>query len=186
MEQYWYWDKALDDDVCDKILSLGGNNFENAEVGNNSLMAGVNKEIRDSKVVWLNDKWLYELVFDFMNTANKNSGWNLLIDAAEPMQLTKYKKKGYYGFHMDGTGFDLKNDSENPLLHNKTRKLSMSILLNDDFEGGDFQFGNDRKKILKQKGGIVVFPSFYQHRVLPVTKGVRHSLVTWFVGSKLI
>jgi len=35
------------------------------------------------------------------------------------------------------------------------------------------------------KGDIIFFPSFEFHRVLPISKGVRHSLVTWFVGPTL-
>ena len=65
----------------------------------------------------------------------------------------------------------------------------MSILLNKDFSGGKFQFVNvyNGKKLiqtpeLKETGSVIVFPSFMEHRVAPVTKGTRYSLVTWFLG----
>ena len=68
-------------------------------------------------------------------------------------------------------------------------ELSMTILLNDDYEGGNFEFAlykdEECKKIIpdfNKFGSIVVFPSFVEHRVKPITKGERHSLVCWFVG----
>ena len=67
----------------------------------------------------------------------------------------------------------------------------MTLLLNDDYEGGEFEIANYKKTkctILKpelSKGSIVFFPSFREHRVKPVTKGTRYSLVGWFLGLPL-
>mgnify|MGYP003307903561 FL=1 len=65
----------------------------------------------------------------------------------------------------------------------------MTILLNDDYEGGDFQFATYAKEQCEiitpeynKQGTVIVFPSDMEHRVLPVTKGTRYSLVTWFLG----
>jgi PKHD-type hydroxylase len=81
------------------------------------------------------------------------------------------------------------------LLNKKIRKLSVSVLLSDpkDFKGGEFEFdfrNHDPKdkenkqvaKELNKKGSMIVFPSFIWHRVKPVTKGVRYSLVLWYLG----
>ncbi len=82
-----------------------------------------------------------------------------------------------------GSHNEVTNIPDNEFLHNNTRKLSMSIVLNSDFEGGDFEINMDGKKSPRlEKGSIIVFPSFMEHRVAPVTKGIRYSLVTWFVG----
>ena len=177
---YWKFEKALDNEMCERILELGANKFEEAKLSTKNL---INKNLRDSSVVWLNEQWLFNLVFSYMNSANEDSGWNVDVDAAESMQLTKYRKKGFYGYHQDGSGFDLSNMPDNKFLHNKTRKLSMTALLNDEFEGGEFEFYNT-PKLEMNKGDIILFPSFELHRVKPVTKGVRYSLVTWFVGPK--
>ena len=177
---YWKFEKALDNEMCERILELGANKFEEAKLSKKNT---TNKDLRDSSVVWLNEQWLFNLVFSYMNSANEDSGWNVDVDAAESMQLTKYRKKGFYGYHKDGSGFELMNMPDNKFLHNKTRKLSMTALLNDEFEGGEFEFYNT-PKLEMNKGDIILFPSFEFHRVKPVTKGVRHSLVTWFVGPK--
>ena len=58
--------------------------------------------------------------------------------------------------------------------------LSIVGLLNNNYIGGEFVFFNDYEVKLKQ-GDILVFPSvfLYPHRVQKVTKGVRHSFVSW-------
>lgn len=61
------------------------------------------------------------------------------------------------------------------------RKLSFSILLNEDFEGGELMFGSDRI-IEKRKGILTIFPSFVPHAVRPVTKGVRYAIFGFVRG----
>jgi PKHD-type hydroxylase len=59
----------------------------------------------------------------------------------------------------------------------------MSVFLNSDFEGGNFEIGGEHIKTPRcEEGSIIVFPSYTPHRVTPVTKGIRYSVVTWFVG----
>jgi PKHD-type hydroxylase len=87
--------------------------------------------------------------------------------------------------------YDNLND---PNTHGKIRKLSVTCSLSDpkDYKGGELEFDfrnkengkpNIRKcmEILPQ-GSIVVFPSFVWHRVKPVIKGTRYSLVIWNLG----
>ena len=63
----------------------------------------------------------------------------------------------------------------------------MSILLNDDYEGGNFEFrGMGEEECLEGEGTVIVFPSFNWHQVTPVTKGTRYSLVAWFVGPPFV
>ena len=65
----------------------------------------------------------------------------------------------------------------------------MTVLLNDNYEGGEFQFvicNQEKCEIhvpeFNKIGSIIVFPSDMEHRVAPVTSGVRYSLVVWFLG----
>jgi PKHD-type hydroxylase len=63
------------------------------------------------------------------------------------------------------------------------------------YKGGalEFYIPNPEKKSIQEqsvicheiekKGSVVVFPSFMWHRVLPVTKGTRYSLVMWTLGQ---
>ena len=67
-----------------------------------------------------------------------------------------------------------------------TRKLSLSLQLSapEDYEGGDLElwFGGEPVKANRERGMITFFPSYVMHRVTPVTKGVRYSLVCWVSG----
>jgi len=130
-----------------------------------------------------------------MKGANEQAGWKYDIKAAESCQITRYKKGGFYSFHTDGNGDHLSayNAPTNAFLHGHVRKLSMTTLLSDSYEGGEFQFASYGKEEcdistpeFSKVGSIVVFPSSMEHRVAPVTKGVRYSLVTWFVGPPFV
>ena len=41
-------------------------------------------------------------------------------------------------------------------------------------------------KEAKNKGSVIVFPSFNWHQVSPVTKGTRYSLVIWCCGKPYV
>jgi hypothetical protein len=85
-------------------------------------------------------------------------------------QLLRYSEGGFYKEHTDS--FVLEQ-----------RTISCSIILNDDFEGGEFSFFNGTKIIKPKKYSAIVFPSnfMYPHEVMEVKKNTRYSLVTWFV-----
>ena len=125
-----------------------------------------------------------------METANEKAGWKFDITKCENLQLTRYKEGGFYNFHIDGQGDHLAVYTSNNLRKGLCRKLSMTIVLNSDYEGGQFQFSSYKNEKciiaippnLEKTGSIIVFPSFIEHRVAPITKGVRYSLVVWFLG----
>tara|TARA_B100000519_G_scaffold21826_1_gene15516 strand:+ start:193 stop:756 length:564 start_codon:yes stop_codon:yes gene_type:complete len=63
----------------------------------------------------------------------------------------------------------------------ENRTLSCSMILNDDYEGGELAFFDGKYKLNPKKGDIVIFPSSftYPHQVLPVTSGTRYAVITW-------
>lgn len=149
---------------------------------------------RISDVAWCNDQWLYDIIWPFMLRANDEAGWSYNIKAAESNQITRYKKGGFYNFHTDGYGDHLSaySNPTNAFMHGHVRKLSMSIILNDNFEGGAFEFASYSKEkcnitpLEATAGSVIVFPSAMEHRVAPVTKGTRYSVVCWFVGPPFV
>ena len=112
--------------------------------------------------------------------------YNFNLNGFEKFQFTEYlsKDSGYYDWHIDC--FLGKPDPSMQAM----RKLSVSIILNDDFEGGEFEFNegdsSDAIKVDVKKGTALLFPSFIGHRVKPVTRGNRYSLVVWVYGPKFI
>lgn len=128
------------------------------------------------------NQWIFELLGKVIGHINKEAGYDFELNGIEPIQYTTYNVGGYYDWHMDTYV-----RSERP---QEQRKLSLSILLNDDFEGGELQFNISSQSLAitalghEPKGRIVGFPSFVLHRVTPVTKGTRKSLVVWVTGPK--
>tara|TARA_Y100001937_G_scaffold35239_1_gene50558 strand:+ start:4543 stop:5088 length:546 start_codon:yes stop_codon:yes gene_type:complete len=90
----------------------------------------------------------------------------------DQIDLLKYKSGGKYTTHTDS----------NSITH---RHISVIMNLNEDYEGGELLFtdqkNNDLKKIHLKKGSIVFFPSnfLYPHGILPILKGTRYSIVAW-------
>ena len=187
---YWYWDKELPTKVCQKIVKLGKGKWSEGQTRGSVEENIPLDDMRKSDVIFLNEQWIYDLIWRYMVTANKQAGWKYNIVAAEDCQITRYAKDGFYNWHTDGMGshHEVYNYPDNKFMHNNTRKLSMSIILNSSFKGGDFEIGGEttKTKIPTEKGTIIVFPSSQQHRVAPVTKGTRYSLVSWFLGPPFI
>tara|TARA_R110002020_G_scaffold190192_1_gene389659 strand:+ start:4237 stop:4869 length:633 start_codon:yes stop_codon:yes gene_type:complete len=201
--EWYFYTSAVDKKTCNKIKALGKDDFNPAEVdkkkgttaeerkNGRAKEIGKDKKSRTSDISWTSKQWVIDLIWPYMLQANKQAGWNFDITAVESMQITKYSPGGFYSWHKDGNSDCLStyNIPDNKFLHGKVRKLSMSILLNGNYQGGEFQFSHYNKldceiKVpdFKSAGSIIVFPSFMEHQVAPITKGTRYSLVAWFVG----
>ena len=145
------------------------------------------KDIRRSQIRWIDPRTedtakLTNLCTNLFVDINREH-FGLDIERIFNIQYTEYlaANRGFYHKHIDslvgrGEMYD--------------RKLSMTIQLSDsdEYEGGDFEFDNDilpdsfDKNIIREKGRVLIFPSFLPHKVNPVTKGIRKSLVTWIEG----
>ena len=150
----------------------------------------INKEMRDTRITWLSDMWIYDWILPLVHEMNEQANWNFSIDYPEEIQFTKYKENHFYNWHQDDI-----HKSDAPI--NEQRKISVVIPLSnsDEYEGGDLEFCDPTaspvkkekiitKDIFRQKGNMIVFPSFVYHRVTKVTKGQRLSMVMWVRGEK--
>ena len=166
-----------------------------------SVVKNIQKK-RKSDIVWLNEQWIYNAIHPYIHQANKAAGWNFEWDWSESAQFTKYGVGQYYGWHCDSWVEPYKREKmdngQYPQDHGKIRKLSVTVSLSDpsEYEGGnlefdfrqDHDFERNRAKSIKEcteirpRGSIIVFPSFVWHRVNPVTRGTRYSLVMWNLG----
>jgi len=202
LENYYYWFKeAVPSHICDDIVryakSIQDQMAVTGGLGDRKLNKKEIQDLkkkRDSDIVWLNERWIYNAVHPYIHQANRDANWNFQWDFSEQCQFTKYKKGQYYDWHCDS--WDRPYDQPNTQSHGKQRKLSVTLSLSDDkdYTGGELEFDMrntdpDKKpnthvlKEIRSKGSLVVFPSDVWHRVKPVKRGVRHSLVIWNVGD---
>jgi PKHD-type hydroxylase len=114
-----------------------------------------------------------------MQATNRNHFGFDGMTLTEPAQYTEYPEGGFYDWHIDS---DINCAHEPPV-----RKISMTCLLSpeSEFEGGDLEVMSEGKVAKLKQGQIVFFASFVRHRVKPVIKGNRKSLVMWFGGTPL-
>ena len=173
------YENAVDESFVNRI-----HDFAEEETLSKAKTFNDNNKARSSEVTWLShNKELQDFLWDIVQNANRNV-FGFRVENYADIQYTLYhaEHKGHYGWHIDTnwssqTAFD--------------RKLSVTVQLSDstDYEGGDFSFSeveNPDKEKLRQKCSVLVFPSYLIHRVSPVTKGTRCSLVAWFEGPRWI
>jgi len=198
---FYYFKKAIPEKICNDILKYGKSKQEQLALTGNEEKKILNdktikdlKKLRNSNIVWLNDKWIYNAIHPYVHEANRRAGWNFEWDWSESCQFTKYNKNQFYDWHKDSWEHPY-NNLNDLNIHNKIRKLSVTVSLSNgnEYSGGELEFGlnhqnPDQKtktvilKEIKEKGSLVVFPSFLWHRVRKVTKGTRYSLVIWNLG----
>jgi len=199
---YWFFQNVIPYRICDDIVRYGKQlqaqmaitgGFEHKKL-NKKQIKDLKKK-RDSNIVWMNDRWIYKEIQPYIHRANASAGWNFQWDYSESCQFTKYEKGQYYDWHCDSWDKPYFNKDPNNFSHGKIRKLSVTVTLSDpkDYKGGEleFDFRNmdpDKKPHIRKcteilpKGSLVVFPSHVWHRVCPVKKGSRYSLVIWNLG----
>ncbi|HMV67251.1 MAG TPA: 2OG-Fe(II) oxygenase [Myxococcota bacterium] len=131
------------------------------------------------------DHWSAAIVASAADQANTDMAWGYALSHLESLQFGAYRSGDGHDWHMD------------TLSHgDHVRKLTVMVQLDegDAYDGGDLEllrFGVARpepldlpREALRARGTTLVFPSYLLHRVSPVTRGERRTLVAWFVGPR--
>jgi PKHD-type hydroxylase len=157
------------------------NNLQELYPFQKATIVGNGDKIRKSEIKWIHsdDKsfWVYEKLGQYIQQAN-NALWKFNLQSiVDSIQYTVYYEGGgHYDWHVDiGPG---------SINH---RKVSLTIQLSDpdEYEGGDLEIwtGGEFRTIERKQGCAIIFPSFLMHRITPITKGIRRSLVLWVGGD---
>ncbi|WP_395397121.1 2OG-Fe(II) oxygenase [Novosphingobium sp. BL-8A] len=182
MKNIWeVWPKALTDAECDAIIKRATHySPQEATVGFSDNLRSDTAH-RSSTIRWFDagrEKDIVARVMSFVHSSNR-SNFGADIVAPFEIQFTEYRatSKGHYDWHQD-----VWLESDRPF----ARKLSVVVQLSapTDYQGGEFEFFGIQSPggTFQDRGSMLIFPSFLQHRVLPVRKGNRTSLVTWVEG----
>ena len=168
--------KVISNEYIDKIIPL----IDKKAKKNLSVLGGLNKNIRNVKGYSLNfDTPTNIFYWNFIKTEIERLYFyykakfpKMTSSKINQIDLLKYSIGGKYSVHTDHYTIS-------------PRHLSVIINLNDDYEGGDLIFTDQKEKEIKRlkldKGSIVFFPSnfMYSHGIEPITKGTRYSIVAW-------
>lgn len=114
-----------------------------------------------------------------ISTVN-SSGWRFELSgfvADDMPYLMHYPEsmKSHYDWHVDmGRSYAA------------SRKLGFTIQLSNssDYDGGNLEFHNVEAdpQSMRKKGTMAIFPTYWLHRVTPVTRGTRNVVVGWVHG----
>jgi PKHD-type hydroxylase len=175
-ENFAFWQEAFTPEQCDDIIRAGKERV--LEPGKVSAQNVLKEDYRKSNVAFLTPSEIretYQKLTDYVLSLNERyfrfdiSGFN------EELQFTEYETGGVYNAHIDKQ------------LRERVRKLTVVVQLSDplDYEGGDLEliFGDEGKALPRDRGMLLLFPSYVLHRVTPVTSGTRHTLVGWITGK---
>jgi PKHD-type hydroxylase len=177
--QYYTFQEAFSSEEIELILEL----MEDLPFIEGSTKGKTEDGYRSSSIKWVPQeetfKWIYDRIGEMAIEANDECWEFDLHSMPERMQYTEYYEDGgQYNWHLDIGPNELSQ-----------RKISITIQLSDpsEYEGGNLELlkGAIPLSCPKGKGTAVLFPSYILHRISPVTKGTRRSLVLWLGGNHL-
>ena len=169
---------------CQMIIQAGRSQpRKDAEVGANArgVKGGtIDTKTRTSHISWIPFSKMTDMYKDIERAMKQTNGNHFGFEGmqlTEPAQYTEYPEGGFYDWHVDN---DVNMAHEPPV-----RKISMTCLLSpeSEFEGGNLELIKEDKIPKIKQGHAIFFASFIRHRVTPVIRGNRKSLVMWFGGT---
>lgn len=175
-------ENVIPNKLCDDIIKeyKKSPEWEFAGVGGNAVNTSIRNTqaipISQPRIVNANPKVRSQLdarMFDGASSAiiSYNEKFPLVrIEEDSGYDLLRYETGQFYVEHVDS-------------FKKHPRAVSCSFALNDNFEGGEFAFFGRKFKYNLKKGSAIMFPSnfMYPHEIMPVTKGTRYSIITWFI-----
>jgi len=175
---YYRWEEVIKAKECRSIID----EFKDSDYIDGKVKGKDLSDMRCTSIHWIDPcHLLNRAIQSFMLEAN-SVFFNYNVDTSETLQFGRYGMDGKYDWHID---------TSNPT-SKKCRKLSTIVQLSDpnDYDGGDLEFFNGvlepEDLNIRKQGSVIVFDSRDWHRITPITKGVRYSLVLWSSGGGFI
>lgn len=164
---------------CDRLVAMGRDMEAAGALAPGAVDSGRGDQIRDVDVAFVmpdeSSRWVFERLAEVLAQANQDAFRFDLEGFRQGFQVSRYAAGQHYGWHLDlGPGPGAR------------RKLSITLQLSDpsDYDGGDLEFRVPDIAASRARGSMTVFPSWTVHRVSPVTRGERWSLVSWISGPR--
>lgn len=176
------FENVITHNLCDAIL----NEFNNEEEWQKTVIGNgqINENIRSAETIIISYPHVIEKNFKVRSKLDK------YVFASAGLAIKKYNEKFSLARIEEDSGYELLRYKEDQFYTQHTdsfkdrpRAVSCSFALNEDYDGGEFAFFDRELKYKLSKGSAIMFPSsfMYPHEIMPVTRGVRYSIVTWFI-----
>jgi len=197
---YWHYEQALTQHELNYLQAVAHSELQTSIPG---IHLGETENKRESEIAWCTDPRTLQIATSLIYEANRNAGWWFDLNIPESAQITQYFPGGHYDTHSDGKTDHISKRrltteklspmpldmTDQPEMVGLVRKLSLSINLTPqhEYEGGELQLeiGDETHSITGNAGSATIFPSWTNHRVCPITKGERRSLVMWMNGPPI-
>ena len=183
-QDYIYWSGCASSEMVDAIVALGDSlDTMDATIGTSADNSTLHTQSRVSSISWMynnpESQFVYDFIQDKIDRINYHN-YGFALHGMENFQYTRYPVGGHYVYHND---IVINQDG--------MRKLSIVMCLTDstEYDGGNFLFlphGTNPQEFRFQKGDLIAFPSWIPHKVEPVTRGLRKTLVTWAYGPTIV
>ncbi len=158
------------DEEVDTIVELGDSLLlEEGKIKDDK----VDHSVRNSKIAWIHPRkdtwWLFDRAIKVFKSG-------LPFSTLQSMQYTVYygADRGHYDWHHDiGSSDEIMK-----------ARVNVGILQLSDhkaYKGGTLQLKHKDQiiDVIKRKRMVTTFPIDMEHRVTPVTSGVRKTLIMW-------
>jgi len=148
------------------IPSLTGNGLTTHRTCSEFYLHPGNEEHTDQELY----KRIEKIVFDAVEKYKKDipDAGKSIHGSHSGFHILRYQQSQEFDTHIDDFA-------------NAFRRISITLNLNDCYEGGDFVINNKTFKLKRNQ--ILIFPSnfVFPHKVTPVSSGERWSIVTWII-----
>jgi predicted 2-oxoglutarate/Fe(II)-dependent dioxygenase YbiX len=184
-------ENVFSEELCDEIIQeYKYEDWREAQVFNSRENYRTNKELMISSYKLMStkkrrselDQIIFNTISPVISEYTKNFNGHLMYQNDSGYLLLKYQSGEYYKEHTDDAAQVVFGTNGLPTDASfRKRKITFIIQLNDNFEGGGISFFGDTHRVAIKKGSAILFPSNYlfPHQALPVTEGIRYSLITW-------
>jgi len=155
-------------------------NAQKAQIGGEASKGVVDENVRKNNLYNISNNYSTAAAMTGAALNINHEIYKFNITHAHQTDLLEYESGGKFNPHIDT--FFVSNTPD-------MRKLTTLVILNDEYEGGELTVYGENSEVKltrKNKGTLIIFPSFMMHGVTPVTSGIRYSMVNWLLGPSFV
>lgn len=184
-------ENVFSEGLCDELIEeYKHDNWREAQVFNSRKNYRTNEQLMISSYESMSvkkrrselDQIIFNTISPIIAEYAKNFNGYLEYQNDSGYLLLKYQSGQYYKEHTDDATQVIFGANGLPTEDSlRKRKITFIVQLNDNFKGGGISFFGDTHRVAVKKGSAILFPSncLFPHQALPVTEGIRYSLITW-------